>query len=1192
VNGEVIGTTTVLPDGTWSITSTGPVPEGTLNVTATDINGEEGTDTAPYVDNKPPLVSINEPITQNTDGTIKVTGTGEKGADIEVKDVNGEVIGTTTVLPDGTWSVTSEGPVPEGTLSATATDINGEEGTDTAQYEDNTGPVIAITSLTDPDTNGKINAVGTAEPESTVTVTWPDGTTSTTLTLANGSWSVESPTVQRDGEVKATATDINDNVSDPVTAQYVDSTPPKIDIESLTQNDDGTLTVSGISEAGATVVVKDKDGTLIGSTTVGTNGSWTVTSPDTVPEGDIKAKATDVNNQEATDTAVFTLSPAQEVEIDEPITQNANGTITVTGTGEKGADIEVKDVNGVLIGTTTVLENGTWSLNSQGEVPPGLLTATSSTVNNQESSDTANYENTPVAVMDEASGSEDSSTLTGDVSTNDTHNDGTEVYALTSSATGNHGTLVFNADGTWTYTRTANLNAIQTAVEETFTYSVTDSAGKTSSADLQITLEPVNDAPVVTVSNAFVSYLENQAPISPKFGTITLSDVDSANLQSATVRVADFSSNAFVAGDVLSVTLPVGSPIQSSGYNAATGVLTLTGVATKAQYEEVLNAVKFHNTRDDIASGPRKVFWSVTDDAGLANTVTRFSSIGVTNVNDAPILSDANLNLPTIEPITTELAPGEQIPVSQGSQVGSFLVGVTDPDGASATKGIAIVGVNQELGKLYLSIDGGQTWTSPAFEVSENNAILLRNQANRRIYFRPNVGVEGSITDALTIRAWDTANNVPESVNGQQVEGRDATVVGGITAFSSASDTVALVVASSATAPEFNGTAGDDDITGSIGADVILGKGGVDQIKADDGHDKIVINADNVQKLAAQNDAEFDGEADINTLKLSGSGMFLDLTNVTVQGKLKNFSVLDITGNGANSLKLNLDRVASLSGAADNSATSDVDESKMLVVQADLGDAVVLENTLNWLALSGLTGESLSVLYGAPYGFVGGHKYTQFSQNGATLFVDELAPVADIVGTHADDALQGTANAEVIFGNGGADLISAGAGNDTVILNAKSVVALGQANTVDVDGGDGVNVLKLSGVNVTMDLTNTTVAGKLDNFSVLDLSMGNGNTVKLSLQQVLDLPSGVADNSATSDVYESKMLVVHGTGLNTLQLADSVDWTAVTNLGGTSLQNTYGTQYGFEVGRSYTQYTNAASSATLFVDQLLVQDLQ
>jgi hypothetical protein len=35
--------------------------------------------------------------------------------------------------------------------------------------------------------------------------------------------------------------------------------------------------------------------------------------------------------------------------------------------------------------------------------------------------------------------------------------------------------------------------------------------------------------------------------------------------------------------------------------------------------------------------------------------------------------------------------------------------------------------------------------------------------------------------------------------------------------------------------------------------------------------------------------------------------------------------------------------------------------------------------------------------------------------------------------------------------------------------------------------------------------------------------------------------------------------------------------------------NTYGAEYGFEVGRSYTQYTNGL--ANLFVDQTLVQSL-
>jgi hypothetical protein len=70
------------------------------------------------------------------------------------------------------------------------------------------------------------------------------------------------------------------------------------------------------------------------------------------------------------------------------------------------------------------------------------------------------------------------------------------------------------------------------------------------------------------------------------------------------------------------------------------------------------------------------------------------------------------------------------------------------------------------------------------------------------------------------------------------------------------------------------------------------------------------------------------------------------------------------------------------------------------------------------------------------------------------------------------------------------------------------------------------------------------------------------------------------------------MLVLQGNGgaaLNTLQLVDSVNWTTVTNLGGTGLQNTYGADFGFEAGRSYTQYTNGL--ANLFVDESLLQTL-
>jgi hypothetical protein len=305
-----------------------------------------------------------------------------------------------------------------------------------------------------------------------------------------------------------------------------------------------------------------------------------------------------------------------------------------------------------------------------------------------------------------------------------------------------------------------------------------------------------------------------------------------------------------------------------------------------------------------------------------------------------------------------------------------------------------------------------------------------------------------------------------------------------------------------------------------------------------------------------------------------------------------NFSTVDITSNVNNLLKLNLATVQTFSGTTDNLATTAVDESKMMVVLGDAGDAVVLQDAASWAVQSSLKGSDLATLYGADYGFSGTRQYSQYSKGGATLFVDELAPVGDIVGTSGNDTLTGTGNADVIYGNGGVDSIAAGLGKDTVILGASSLTSLAATtNTAAVNGGTDINTLKLSGINLNLDLTNVTVMGKLDNFNVIDMKQGSGNKFKLGLTEVLALAGG-ADNVATLGVDESKMLVVQGNGgvaFNTLQLKDGLTWTAVTNLGGTGLQNTYGADFGFEAGRSYTQYSSATGSANLFVDQSLLQ---
>ena len=69
-----------------------------------------------------------------------------------------------------------------------------------------------------------------------------------------------------------------------------------------------------------------------------------------------------------------------------------------------------------------------------------------------------------------------------------------------SSLTGSYGNLTLNSDGSYSYELDANNTDLQTIstgeyLYETFTYTITDEAGQTSTAQITIRIEGVNDAP-------------------------------------------------------------------------------------------------------------------------------------------------------------------------------------------------------------------------------------------------------------------------------------------------------------------------------------------------------------------------------------------------------------------------------------------------------------------------------------------------------------------------------------------------------------------------------------------------------------------------------------------------------------------------------------------------------------------------
>jgi Ca2+-binding RTX toxin-like protein len=131
------------------------------------------------------------------------------------------------------------------------------------------------------------------------------------------------------------------------------------------------------------------------------------------------------------------------------------------------------------------------------------------------------------------------------------------------------------------------------------------------------------------------------------------------------------------------------------------------------------------------------------------------------------------------------------------------------------------------------------------------------------------------------------------------------------------------------------GTAGDDVLTGSAvaetlvggaGNDTLIGNGGADVLYGGAGDDVFVLNADNVAKLAlGVTDgrlARIDGGSGIDTLRLDGENILLDLTAIANQGgstpgsssRIESIERIDITGSGDNTLTVGLQRRAGHGG--------------------------------------------------------------------------------------------------------------------------------------------------------------------------------------------------------------------------------------------------------------------------------------
>ena len=349
---------------------------------------------------------------------------------------------------------------------------------------------------------------------------------------------------------------------------------------------------------------------------------------------------------------------------------------------------------------------------------PGFLTNSGHTDTAKVTITVTPVNDAPVARDDSYSTAEDHPLIVADPSVlaNDTDVDNTTRTAVLATGPA-HGTLALNASGSFTYTPTANFNGT-----DSFTYRASDGATDSSPATVNITVTPVNDAPVANDDAATtvedtpvtINVLTNDTDIDsnvltpqlvsqPAKGTLSATstgwtytpNTDSSGTDGFTYKVSDGTTTSNTATVSITINAVNDAPVAVNDGPFTTDedtTLTLTAAQLVANDTDpdtgdtlkvhtvggavngsvILNAngtVTFTPTAN--YTGPAAFTYQVSDAANAVSTNTATVSITVTPVD--PANSAPTHGTFTIDDVNT----------TTGAVSGT--VSATDPDGSTVT---------------------------------------------------------------------------------------------------------------------------------------------------------------------------------------------------------------------------------------------------------------------------------------------------------------------------------------------------------------------------------------------------------------------------------------------------------------------------------------------------------------------------
>ena len=227
-------------------------------------------------------------------------------------------------------------------------------------------------------------------------------------------------------------------------------------------------------------------------------------------------------------------------------------------------------------------------------------------------------------------------------------------------------------------------------------------------------------APVLAnIESTPLAYAAGAAP-EPVTATLTVTSADATTLASATVSIT---AGLVASEDVLAFTNQNGI---TGAYNATTGVLTLTGTASLADYQAALRSVTYSDSNAAAASGTRTISFQVNDGTSannLSNVEPRDVSVtaappGPPVANNDTATTDKNTPV-TISVLANDTDPaGKPLSVNAVNTVG--------------TKGAVTINPNNTItynpNGQFASLAAGQTATD-TFTYTATDGTQISNPA-------------------------------------------------------------------------------------------------------------------------------------------------------------------------------------------------------------------------------------------------------------------------------------------------------------------------------------------------------------------------------------------------------------------------------------------------------------------------------